>query len=352
VAEVKGRNRLDAAHPEVTLLPPRSDHFLPLRNERGSDELRIEAQAVMTALATLLQVNLDQHGGDYSSQIDTMAKELDGVRGNPNAVPSRETQWNCLSNKIFYFDAHIQDTLASKSDTQANAYLLGRGLSEAYWALNPAAKDGTSASWSFLLGDDRCSELSRGVGRLSAYFNSYTAPAIGGSLTAWNTVAGDSDWRSKPEARQKLYLQLRSWYELLILGQDPSTLIQPYAILKSGRAAVQAVSTFAVQLITLLLSLGLVVGLAFLASYGKSSAWANTLIGLLSAAGITTAAVQANLKNTAQSALTRLRQDVYSDLVAGDITCLPDKPGTNSKDMNKVILQLTEKRSLTTVSSA
>jgi hypothetical protein len=93
----------------------------------------------------------------------------------------------------------------------------------------------------FLLGAERTTELSRGIGRLSAYFNVYTAPAVAGSLAAWHQVAGDSAWRGQPDARQQLYLQIRRWYELLILGQDPSTLVKPYVILKSWRAAVSGV---------------------------------------------------------------------------------------------------------------
>ena len=63
-------------------------------------------------------------------------------------------------------------------------------------------------------------------------------------------------------------------------------------------------ATFAVQLITLGLSLALLVGLTFLATYDKTSATANTFLGILSALGITTAAVQTNLVNQAAVAST------------------------------------------------
>jgi hypothetical protein len=266
--------------------------------------------------------------------------------GDPEGRPSR---WDDLAAKIFEFDAHIQDTLTSKSDTQANAYLLGRGLSESYWALDPRAEDGSPTSWSFMLGAQRCTELSRGIGRLAAYFTTYTAPAIGGSLSAWHEVAADADWRSRPEARPQLYLQIRRWYELLVLGQDPSTLVKPYAILKSRRGIQYAVRTFGVQMVIFGLSVGVLVGLVFFATNGsKSSAG---IVALASAAGITTATLQAKLKNSSQATLARLRQDIYSDLVAGEITYLPIKPGIEPKNMFEIVALATQQRSLTTAVS-
>ena len=69
-------------------------------------------------------------------------------------MPSAADLWTQLTQTLFYFDAQVQDTLSSTSDTQATAYLLGRGLAEAYWALDPAAGDGTVTSWNFLLGGE------------------------------------------------------------------------------------------------------------------------------------------------------------------------------------------------------
>jgi hypothetical protein len=145
---------------------------------------------------------------------------------------------------------------------------------------------------------------------------------------------------------------MRGWYELLVLQQDPSTLVKPYAILKSWRATLQTLSTFAVQLVTLVISLGLLIGLSFLATYGKTSAWANSLIGMLSAIGVTAAAVQAKMKNTAQAAIPRLHQDVYADLVAADITHVPRKPGVSERKMRKLVVASAQNRELTTIASA
>ena len=48
--------------------------------------------------------------------------------------------------------------------------------------------------------------------------------------------------------------------------------------------------------------------------------------GLIAIAGFTTAGFLAKLKNGAQAMVTRLRQDVYTDLVAVAITTVPDMP--------------------------
>jgi hypothetical protein len=50
-------------------------------------------------------------------------------------------------------------------------------------------------SWWFLLGAERCSEMTRLVGRLTAYFHPYTAAAIAGSVQVWKHVAADENWR-------------------------------------------------------------------------------------------------------------------------------------------------------------
>ena len=303
----------------------------------------------MSALAARFAVDTDQSGGSYSSEIASLAAALFQVGSDPE---EKHSKWGDLAAKVFEFDAHIQDTLTAKSDSQANGYLLGRGLSECYWALDPRAEDASPTSWSFILGDQRCTELSRGIGRLSAYFKTYTAPAIEGSLSAWHEVASDADWRSRPEACPELYLQIRRWYELLVLGEDPSTLVKPYAILKSRRGIQHVIRTFGVQMVTFGLSVAVLVGLVFFATNGtKSSAGINTIVALASAAGITAATLQAKLKNSSQATLARFRQDLYSDLVAGQITYLPIKPGIEPKKMHEIVALATQQRSLTTAVS-
>src|SRR5262249_47481614 len=148
----------------------------------------------------------------------------------PGAAPPGYT----LDGLIYQFDASVQDTLAARSETQATAYQLGRGLAEAYWALNPEAAD----SWALLLGAERCDELTRLAGRLSGYFNPSCLPAVAGTVRRWQSVASDEAWRK--DAQKDLYRQLQRWYDLLVLGQDPSTFIKPSAHITLGRIVLPA----------------------------------------------------------------------------------------------------------------
>jgi hypothetical protein len=38
-----------------------------------------------------------------------------------------------------------------------------------------------------------------------------------------------------------LYSQLRTWYELLVLGKDPTTDIRPFQLIRNWRATLRAV---------------------------------------------------------------------------------------------------------------
>jgi len=219
-----------------------------------------------------------------------------------------------------------------------------------YWALDPAAVCDplTPNCWAFLLGAQRGSELTRLAGRLSGYFNPYCCPALAGTLRLWLSVAGDSAWRES--AQDHLYRQTRRWYELLILGQDPSTLIKPYTIFRDWQASLRAVQALWVQLVTAAVSLLLVIALITLIINGSSNAFLKALFGVLGVAGLSAATVQAGLKNTAQSLFLRLRQDAYTDLVGAAIAVAPAKPGAERQD--RVVAEEIRKRTLTTAADA
>jgi len=350
VAEVRGRNRPGGPQPPGDQLPNRQDHVLPLSDERTATELRIEAQVVLQMLAENLgiaPVTVDNPQQGQAAIIDQRAHALAAAAPQ---TPSAATAWDALATSIYDLDAHTQDTLAAQSEMQAAAYQLGRGLAEVYWALDPGAACDplTPDCWEFLLGAHRCQELTRLVGRLSAYFNPYCPPAVAGTVSLWQSVAGDANWRKN--AQDHLYQQLRRWYELLILGQDPSTLIKPYQVVKNWQTSLRAVRALWIQLVTAGVSLGLVTALITLSANGSGSALLKALFGVLGAVGLSAATVQARLKNTAQGLLTRLRQDAYTDLVAAAIAEAPDKPG--ARRPGKVVTEEVRKRTLTTVANA
>jgi hypothetical protein len=350
VAEVRGRNRPGGPRPAADPLPNRLGHVLPMRIERTGPELRIEAQAILGKLAGDLGVDVVTVNGQQQSRttvIDQQARTL--ARASPDTQAAADA-WDALAASLYELDAHAQDTLAAESDMRSAAYQLGRGLAEVYWALDPAAAcdPPTPDCWEFLLGAHRCAELTRLAGRLSAYFNPYCCPAVAGTIRLWQSVAGDPQWRQ--DAQGYLFQQLRRWDELLILGQDPSTLIKPYALVKNWHTTLRVLRALWLQLVTAVISLALVIAGITLIAEGSSTPFVKSLLGVLGAVGLTTAAFQTRLKNTAQSLLTRLRQDAYTDLVAGEIAIAPDKPG--ARRPGKVVAEEVSKRTLTTAADA
>jgi hypothetical protein len=343
VAEMRGRNRPDGPPGEVVGMPDHVDHPLPLRIERGRTELRIEIQSVVAELARQLHVDEAPDGTSYSAALGEQAKLLAHTRAPKAADAFRQAleqepryqdepaaaarqPWEDLAELLWQFDAHVQDRLAALSESQAIGYQLGRGLADTYWALNPGQQDG-SASWGFLLGERRCGELSRLTGRLAAHMGEYTASAIAGSLEVWKAVVATPAWRGPPEeAAQALYAQIRRWYELIVLGQDPTTLIGPAAVMRNYRTLARAFQLFWPELIATVFGLGALITLLFLVNVGGAAAWAKTLSGVLAAVGLSLAGLTGALKNSAQALSKRLRQDAYTDLVALAVQTAPAPP--------------------------
>jgi hypothetical protein len=231
--------------------------------------------------------------------------------------------WEVLAELLWKFDAHIQDELTAAVETRAIGYQLGRGLAETYWALDPG-RDNGATGWLFLLGQERCAELGRLVGRLGAYMGPYTAPAVAGTIVIWQSVAKTPEWRGEgKDAQEALYRQTRRWFELIVLEQDPTTLIKPYQLMKNYRTVLRAFGLFLPQLIATIAGLGFLGTLLFLLSNDSKVAWAQTLAGILAAVGLSYAGLTGTLKSSAQAMLTRLRQDAYTDLVTLAVQTAP-----------------------------
>jgi uncharacterized protein YicC (UPF0701 family) len=274
-------------------------------------------EAGQTALEHILEAMAQQSPQAVAQSVLQRLQELAAAARQP---------WADLAELMWQFDAHVQDRLAALSQTQAIGYQLGRGLAETYWALDTTQQDG-SASWGFLLGERRCDELSRLTGRLAAYMGEYTAPAIAGSLEVWKAVVTTPTWLGHPaQADVALYNQIRRWYELVILGQDPTTLIGPAAVIRNYRTVARAVKLFWPQLAATILGVAALVSLVYLVNTAHSAAWAKTLSGVLAVVGLSVAGLTGALKNSAQALLKRLRQDAYTDLVAVAVQTAPPPP--------------------------
>lgn len=339
VAEVRGRNRPGGPQPEQSQAPQPSgvdaDPLL-LGCQLPADRLRIEAQDVLDSLANDLDVNEFQEDRTFGHQIADDAHQLVGgiTSGDEAAITGH---WQALATVLWQFDLHVQDTLTAESEIQAMAYQLGRGLAEIYWALDPKQKTG-SQGWTYLLGPVRCAELSRLLGRLSAYLNAYTGSAISGSIEVWKKYVAAIDTETDENlliAQRQLRGQVRRWYELIALGQDPTTLMKPFALLRSGRMVKQALRQFWPQAAIVLVSILVIVGFLVVRGPGAAGGIVKTAGVLIGTVGLSIGGIVGAMKNSAQSLLHRLHQDTYTELIAEGVTSQP--PTLTKSDMRAAV---------------
>ncbi|HZD67308.1 MAG TPA: hypothetical protein VE152_14520, partial [Acidimicrobiales bacterium] len=266
-------------------------------------------------------VHVPAHDGQppvtYGEEVQDLAQELaTGVTGS----------WDAFAKVLYAWDGEIQDGLASGASSVASGYQLGRGLAETFWALDPHAPDGDASSWTELFRPDRVTVLSRLLGRFSPYCQPVSAPAVAGSLKIWAAVAADRVWREESDAHSRLRASVRSWFSLLVLDQDPETMVKPYAWLKNYRTTGKIIRMFAPQLIAILIGVALLTAAGVLVSSGSGGTAAQAVLGALGVLGLSAATLQAGAKSAAQSLLARIRQDTYIDLIAAEVSSVPRVP--------------------------
>jgi hypothetical protein len=333
----------------VTILVCRTSAIIRCHcaSQRTPTELRIEAQGVLAKLAVELSVDVDNCGGSFGRRLDQEAHQLADVSRLPGTTPAAlAKQWEELADILWDFDSHIQDTLTAESEMQACAYQLGWYLAETYWALDPYETE-NAHGWTFLFGERRCAELSRLLGRLSAYMNTYTGSAIDGSIEIWKEFAKDAVFdknqsdqeRAARLAQNVMRDQIRRWYELIVLGQDPTTLIKPFDVLGNFRTLKQAFRQFWPQVAATAIGLGFLVAFLILLGVGGGSGLVKTLGVILAATGLSIGGITGALKNSAQGLLIRLRQDTYTELVTEGVVVQP--PAMSEATMRKAVAQRT-----------
>lgn len=358
ISEVRGRNRPGwepgATGPEAAAPPGAPDEYewgaspLPLGNELDLAQSREEAQLLLGRLASGLNVNNGgaDDPGSFSARVEQQAEAL--ATAQPGDVVQ---QWEALAKLIQDFDWNIQCSLALESTTVAAGYQLGRALADPYWALEPSLDDPANhASWLFLFSPKRSSETERLLGRLSAYFDPYTAAAIAASVQVWENVAKFREWRT--EAYPQLYNQIRHWYELVVLKQDPTTLTKPYQLLKNYRLVFRTLRAFWFQLLLAALAAAAVGVFAWLLTKPHFSAGIKALLVTVGLAGFSVAGLAARVKNEAQALLTRLKQDAYTDLITEAIITAPDPPRTVNLPKTGLVRPVTTRAKMASIMGA
>jgi hypothetical protein len=351
MAEVHGRNRRGD---DLEPLGARIDRgsALPLSVERSPAEQRIQAEFVIAKLALglnvdfpaaqLVRVRRDQ-GMRASDRLTALAIQLAGARDKGDLARA-SVLWRSLAELLYRWDARIQDELAAGPFGTASAYQLGRGLAEAYWALDALAPDQSMLSWSTVLGTARCSALISIIERLAGYLPDGTAEALVSSLTAWRNVAQSASWRETDPSQLMLRHQVDTWRDLLLSESDPRKVLATSERLKEARRSWRFLLSFAPELAVGALALGAIGVAVFLISSGNHVVGA--VFTALATLGITSAGVVARLKATAGDIIDQLKRALLIDMVKARATFVPGEPrvaflpdrGANSRTIGTTLL--------------
>lgn len=335
VAEVRGRNWPHGPRPISSPVPPVPGGVLPLRSQRSG--LASRRESMMGLISSARQMEFTGFE-DFHTELAEVLPHYDAA-GDASLVDDGGTDagsdWRRTATFFLNWDGRFQDELTERGEPLANAYLLGRGMAECYWGLGPkrawtADGESTAVSLAFLFGEDRCRELTRMLGRLGTdEIHPQSAAAISGSLEAWGTVAADEQWSRDPQLPILLYEQVRRWFQLLMLGQDPTTLIRPGAKLTSLRNLTRNVRVFWPQAVLAVVALGLATG--FFSVDHDSTPWISSLLATGGLGAFVFAGLLARGQSAAQRLVTRIRQDAYTDLVAVAVTIVPAYPSGSGR---------------------
>jgi hypothetical protein len=352
VAELRGRLRYGHVEPPGTVdyqFPREKFHALPIGGEHSLIEQQI---ATRVAVGLLVQpFGLDQplpkrKEPTASETIRVLAMDLETKlaaaekNGHPPARPDTyppntevAQAWEAIADAIYYWDEQIKDGLGVSAEL-LSAYQLGRGLSEAFWALNPEAPEPAKkptlqsppnpGSWEFLLGPRRQLMLGSYVKLLEGALTPLSVPAVQGPLTRWCKLVADGQTRKNSEdALVALRGQLQNWRDVLLGSRDPTSFAKHFGFKLALRQAFRVMQTLPLE--TTLAAVG--IALLALAGYALGADTSNKGLAVFASVlgffGVTGAGLLAKAKAQAAVLSGHLREAFYRDIVAAQATVLP-----------------------------
>jgi hypothetical protein len=351
MAELRGRIRYGHVEPPGTVdyqFPREEFHALPIGGEHSLVEQQIATRVAVGLLADRFGLNgpLPQRKEPPPETVRALAMDLEKKlvaaekAGDPVARPDTHPAgsdvgkaWEAAAEAIYYWDEQIQDGLGVSAELLA-AYQLGRGLAEAFWALNPDAPAPEAkptlespphpGSWEFLLGSRRKEMLGSYLALLQGAFAPLTGPAVLGPLGNWCGLVADKQVRNRPDvALAALRGQLHNWRDVLLGSRDPISFAKGFGPRLAFRQAIRVVRTLPVETF---LGVG---GIALLAAAGyflgsdtshKGVAVAASVLGFF---GVTGAGLLARAKAQAAVLSAHLREAFYRDIVEAQASVLP-----------------------------
>lgn len=352
MAELRGRIRYGHVEPPGTVdyqFPREEFHALPIGGEHSLIEQQIATRVAVGLLAERFSLNepLPQRNEAPPDTIKVLAMDLEQKleAAEKNSAPVRPDAyppgsevakaWQAASEAIYYWDEQIQDGLGVSAELLA-AYQLGRGLAEAFWALDPDAPEPDTkptmastdspphpGSWEFLLGPRRQQMLGAYLATLEGAFAPLTGSAVRGPLTRWCALVSEKQVRSRAEALVALRGQVHNWRDVLLGSRDPISFAKGFGLKLAFRQAVRVAQTLPLETFLLL------GGIALMAAAGYALGSDTTRTGTAVAAsvlgffGVTGAGLLARAKAQAAVLSVHLREAFYRDLVESQATVLP-----------------------------
>jgi hypothetical protein len=353
IAELRGRIRYGHVEPPGTVdyqFPREEFHALPIGGEHSLVEQQIATRVVVGLLADRFALNdpLPQRKEPPPDTIKALAMDLErkleaaektSAPVRPDAYPAESEvgkAWEAAAEAIYYWDEQIQDGLGVSAELLA-AYQLGRGLADAFWALDPDAPEPATkptvestlspphpGSWEFLLGPRRQQMLGAYLGLLEGAFAPLTGSAVRGPLLRWCALVGDRQVRNRSEAALvALRGQLHNWRDVLLGSRDPISFAKGFGLKLALRQALRVAQTLPLETFLLL------GGIALMAAAGYALGSDTTRTGTAVAAsvlgffGVTGAGLLARAKAQAAVLGVHLREAFYRDIVEAQATVLP-----------------------------
>ena len=352
MAELRGRIRYGHVEPPGTVdyqFPREEFHALPIGGEHSLVEQQIATRVAVGLLADRFALNepLPQRKEPPSETIRTLAMDLEqklqaAEKGSapmrPDAYPAGSEvaqAWEAAAEAIYYWDEQIQDGLGVSAELLA-AYQLGRGLAEAFWALNPEAPEPETkpsmastespphpGSWEFLLGPRRQQMLGASLGLLEGAFAPLTGSAVRGPLTNWCALVANRQVRNRSEALVALRGQVHNWRDVLLGSRDPLSFAKGFGLKLAFRQALRVAQTLPLETFLLLAGIALMAAAGYALGSNTTKTGTAVAASVLGFFGVTGAGLLARAKAQAAVLSVHLREAFYRDIVEAQATVLP-----------------------------
>jgi hypothetical protein len=349
MAELRGRLRYGHCQPPGTVdyEVARDDHALPLDGEHSLTEELIATRVAVSVLAERFEVDMPPNGGgakpstlvkdravDLGRAFEEQRAAAPGTPLEPADHYPRQSPigraWSNVTEAIYRWDEQIQDRL-SVSVELLSGYLLGRGLAETFWALNPDLASGQTpgtdtprpSTWEFLLGQQRCDRLTKHLDRLETLLPPMSVSAVKAPLGRWTELAAHGKVRKHPDAPGVLHEQLQLWRDVLLGARNPISLVEGVSIPAGARQLSRVVQAFRLELTIATLSVVALAGAGYYLGANQTSSGWSVAITILGFFGVTAAGLLARAKTQGLALYVQLRKAFYDDVIAENAAILP-----------------------------